>query len=121
MEQRDEKWRKHRLAAERWKATHRDYYLRQKRRLAGRPEYLALRRLRYARSKVQREDIVERKPIDTYDSPTNDEAGHRLGHSGWDPSPGAPLGDWAGAPRWTQAQGADISGGASDKCGQVLL
>ena len=34
-------------SVERWKATHREYYLAQKRRLASRPEYKALRRERY--------------------------------------------------------------------------
>ena len=32
---------------EKWKEAHREYYLAQKRRLAGRPEYKALRRERY--------------------------------------------------------------------------
>ena len=35
---------KRRAAVERWKATHREYYLAQKRQLASRPEYLAHRR-----------------------------------------------------------------------------
>jgi hypothetical protein len=34
-------------SVERWKETHREYYLAQKRRLASRPEYKALRRERY--------------------------------------------------------------------------
>jgi hypothetical protein len=34
-------------ALEKWKETHREYYLAQKRRLASRPEYKALRRERY--------------------------------------------------------------------------
>jgi len=34
-------------SVERWKAMHREYYLAQKRRLASRPEYKALRRERY--------------------------------------------------------------------------
>jgi hypothetical protein len=37
---------------EKWKVAHRDYYLAQKRRLAGRAEYKALRRERY-RQKVE--------------------------------------------------------------------
>ena len=37
----------HRRAVERWKAKNREYYLAQKRLLAHRPEYLALRRQRY--------------------------------------------------------------------------
>ena len=39
---------KRRRAVERWKASHREYYLTQKRRLASRPEYLAHRREVYA-------------------------------------------------------------------------
>ena len=41
---RDIKWEKHRAAVERWKSNNREYYLKQKRELAGRPEYLAIRR-----------------------------------------------------------------------------
>ena len=39
---------KRRRAVERWKASHREYYLAQKRQLASRPEYLAHRRAIYA-------------------------------------------------------------------------
>ena len=39
---------KRRRAVERWKASHREYYLAQKRQLASRPEYLAHRRAVYA-------------------------------------------------------------------------
>ena len=51
---RDEKWRKHRLAVERWKVRNRQKYLAQKRALAARPEYLALRRERYRTKKELR-------------------------------------------------------------------
>ena len=51
---RDEKWVKRRTAVERWKENNRGYYLEQKRQLAGRPEYLAWRREKYARSKAER-------------------------------------------------------------------
>ena len=44
---RDEKWQRHRSAVEKWKETNREYYLMQKRRLAGRPEYLTKRREMY--------------------------------------------------------------------------
>ena len=44
---RDEKWQRHRSAVEKWKENNREYYLIQKRRLAGRPEYLAKRREMY--------------------------------------------------------------------------
>ena len=44
---RDTKWQRHRDAVERWKENNRDYYLMQKRMLASRPEYLAIRRARY--------------------------------------------------------------------------
>ena len=44
---RDEKWQRHRSAVEKWKENNREYYLMQKRRLAGRPEYLAKRREMY--------------------------------------------------------------------------
>ena len=44
---RDVKWQKHRDAVERWKQNNREYYLAQKRRLASRPEYLAIRRQMY--------------------------------------------------------------------------
>jgi len=39
---------KRRRAVEQWKANNREYYLRQKRQLASRPEYLAHRRAVYA-------------------------------------------------------------------------
>ena len=42
-----DKWLKHRDSAERWKENNREYYLMQKRMLASRPEYLAIRRERY--------------------------------------------------------------------------
>ena len=38
---------KRRIACEKWKRTHREYYLDQKRRLANRPEYKAHRRAMY--------------------------------------------------------------------------
>ena len=44
---RDTKWQRHRSAVEKWKENNREYYLTQKRRLAGRPEYLAKRREMY--------------------------------------------------------------------------
>ena len=47
---------KRRRAVERWKATHREYYLAQKRQLASRPEYLAHRRAAYA---AQQADLRE--------------------------------------------------------------
>ena len=42
-----DKWLKHRDAVETWKKNNREYYLMQKRILAARPEYLAIRRERY--------------------------------------------------------------------------
>ena len=60
---RDEKWEKRRAAVERWKIKNRGYYLEQKRRLAGRPEYLAWRREKYARSKVEQPDLGGDKEI----------------------------------------------------------
>ena len=54
MELRGERWRKRREAAERWKDNNRTYYLEQKRRLAGRPEYLAKRRATHALRVAQR-------------------------------------------------------------------
>jgi hypothetical protein len=42
-----EKWISHRNAVEKWKSNNREYYLQQKRRLAGRPEYLQKRREQY--------------------------------------------------------------------------
>ncbi len=44
---------KRRLAVERWKASHREYYLAQKRQLASRPEYLAHRRAVYAEKQAE--------------------------------------------------------------------
>ena len=44
---------KRRRAVERWKATHREYYLAQKRQLASRPEYLARRRAMYAAQQAE--------------------------------------------------------------------
>ena len=48
---RDQKWMKHRICVENWKANNKEYYLEQKRRLAHRPEYLARRREMYALKK----------------------------------------------------------------------
>ena len=45
-----------RAAVERWKADHREYYLKQKRALAARPEYRAVCRARY---KAQRDALKE--------------------------------------------------------------
>ena len=42
-----EKWISHRNAVEKWKSNNREYDLQQKRRLAGRPEYLLKRREQY--------------------------------------------------------------------------
>ena len=44
---------KRRRAVERWKATHREYYLAQKRQLASRPEYRAHRRAVYAAQQAE--------------------------------------------------------------------
>ena len=44
---------KRRRAVERWKATNREYYLAQKRRLASRPDYLAHRRAVYAAQQAE--------------------------------------------------------------------
>ena len=41
------KWLKHRVCVEAWKAKNYEYYLSQKRQLAGRPEYLRRRREAY--------------------------------------------------------------------------
>jgi hypothetical protein len=57
----DEKWKSHRAAVERWKEKNREYYLEQKRRLAGRPEYLARRREFY---RVRKND--DKQNISTY-------------------------------------------------------
>jgi hypothetical protein len=43
----NEKWISHRCAVEKWKSKNREYYLWQKRCLAGRPEYLERRREQY--------------------------------------------------------------------------
>ena len=47
---------------EKWKEAHREYYLAQKRRLAGRPEYKALRRERY-RAHVEELTLLGILPI----------------------------------------------------------
>ena len=44
---------KRRRAVERWKATHREFYLAQKRQLASQPEYLAHRRAVYAAQQAE--------------------------------------------------------------------
>ena len=44
---------KRRRAVERWKASHREYYLAQKRQLASRSEYLAHRRAVYAAQQAE--------------------------------------------------------------------
>ena len=50
-------WVKHRRAVEQWKLRNREYYLRQKRELAGRPEYLAHRRVMYASKHARPNDV----------------------------------------------------------------
>ena len=47
------RWIKHRMACERWKRRHYEYYLAQKRECAHRPAYLAHRREMYALRKLQ--------------------------------------------------------------------
>ncbi len=74
-----------------WKARNRAHYPAQKRRLAARPEYLARRRERYARSKDRAKDLSTRKDSlheyenieETYEGP--DYSGDR----GWSPAEGA--------------------------------
>ena len=48
------RWTKRRRSQERWKAINYERYLLQKRRLAGRPEYLAHRRATYAANRLVR-------------------------------------------------------------------
>ena len=48
---------KRRRAVERWKATHREHYLAQKRRLASRPEYLAHRRAAHASKQADLREV----------------------------------------------------------------
>ncbi len=57
----EERWISHRAAVERWKSKNREYYLWQKRVLAGRPEYLQKRREQY---QVRKND--EKNNISTY-------------------------------------------------------
>ena len=52
-----DKWLKHRDAVEKWKENNREYYLMQKRMLASRPEYLAIRRERY-RARKNDDDLI---------------------------------------------------------------
>ena len=54
---------KRRAAVERWKANNREYYLRQKRDLAARPEYRAHMRARYAsqQAELREAGILPRK------------------------------------------------------------
>ena len=47
-------WTKRRRSQERWKVVNYERYLLQKRRLAGRPEYLAHRRATYAAKRLAR-------------------------------------------------------------------
>ncbi len=61
----DEKWQTHRDAAGKWKDKNREYYLWQKRCLAGRPEYLLKRREQYKVLKILRKII---SPHINYDS-----------------------------------------------------
>ena len=73
-----QRWAKHRLAVERRKATHREYYLRQKRELAARPEYLAHRRAMYAervRPKAERESL---STMEIDDTTNTDEIGNSI-------------------------------------------
>ena len=58
-----EKILKRRAAVERWKANHREYYLRQKRELSARPEYRAKMRAKYAEQQRELKEagIVPRK------------------------------------------------------------
>ena len=48
------RWTKRRRSQEHWKAINYERYLLQKRRLAGRPEYLAHRRATYAAKRLAR-------------------------------------------------------------------
>ena len=54
---------KRRAAVERWKVNNREYYLKQKRELSGRPEYRAKMRARYAaeRAELKEAGILPRK------------------------------------------------------------
>ena len=52
-----DKWLKHRDAVEKWKENNREYYLMQRRILAARPEYLAIRRERY-RARKNDDDLI---------------------------------------------------------------
>ena len=59
----DERVLKRRAAVERWKANNREYYLKQKRELASRPEYKAKLRARYHEQQAELREacIVPRK------------------------------------------------------------
>ena len=95
---RDEKWRKHRKSVELWKAKHRQYYLFQKRALASRPEYLALRRARYRqrkqllRSQAEQQDLSAMEIL--YEFETTDEEFRRPGDFGGTGAESAQGWDW---------------------------
>ncbi len=54
----DPKIAKRRLAVERWKQNHREYYLEQRRILAHRPEYLAHRREMYKAKRLKKGPVT---------------------------------------------------------------
>ena len=86
-----------RLAVERWKMKNREYYPAQKRYLAHRPEYLALRRQRYRVRQEKMKEYHSAKEKEHGDFTTNDPRTHRRGDR-WQCGP-------TGAP--SQRHGAD--------------
>ena len=116
--ERDARWAKHRCSVERWKANNYQYYLEQKRRLAGRPEYLARRRDMYAATKAARpmtgdESLSALQNVN--ESAATNEAGDRGGHSRRRYPPSAQERDRAGAAAWTTEEGAGQPGGSTDR------
>ena len=90
---RDARWMKHRISVERWKLTHREIYLAQKRRLAHRPEYLAHRRAMYAQKKTARSN-PQFQSLSTqeilYESEKTNEIRDRSSDRSWSGTEGAP-------------------------------
>ena len=116
--ERDARWAKHRCSVERWKANNYPYYLEQKRRLAGRPEYLARRRDMYAATKAARpmtgdESLSALQNVN--ESAATNEAGDRGGHRRRRYPPSAQERDRAGAAAWTTEESAGQPGGSVDR------
>ncbi len=91
-----ERWRRHRIAVELWKARNRHRYAEQKRRLAARPAYLKHRREMYARSKALQKDLSTRKDsiLNEYIFTESDKRSNQRSDTGWNTTEGAPERDW---------------------------